>query len=1016
MSVITFDDLFPVKGTGLDGADRLFGYDKDGVKNAAFTLLALKAFFGGGDWNSLANKPETFAPAGHTLGSHTGTEGLDAAPDGTMILKVAGKWKAVVPGFANASDIPNVPAWVLAITETMIENWNEAFSFGSHASAGYLTSETDPVFQASVAAAISETDIANWNAAFGRGDHADAGYLTSETDPVFQASPAGGITLGHISVWNSKTLEYAGFADGDTPIIVNGEAKVSGLKANLSENPFSPETEEEDYYNWTPAVESFVFPVPVKGVPGVEPEDFVTKEQLDANGGVNQETKFLSGGFWVYSGTGLVFDTVATQAQFPGSNDIVTIPGTRIDLSTFPALDNATQQQFVRPKWNRAGVVTPLFGPASSYAQVPSVDDPVNEIAGDPLLLSAGATSIPPVQIQTGIIFAEGAPTEAAMGHSGAGTSNFASTVNPISGGISAELTNVQANTTTNATPPAPVTLSDFTAIAIKIRLKAPMAPGHNLGLFFRKAGAIVTKTRMLPIDRNNLGVQVLGIPLSQFESSEATVDQLVLRWYRSNGDVTHPGYFFDDWILQGGIQPPPPDTDGVRSVTGDGVGGTAKDVVLTFPTPAQIGAYTKTEADAKFETIETVQQLASDLTDLENQVQDIEEDVEDHEDRITELENAGPGGGADSNAVHYNAADGKNATEQQQARTNIGLPNGEVTELNASFGGMITRDSNCIVFTEDTALRYYSTMLAGTDNEIVLFINRRTNAIVLNHNSGTGGVENRFSMPNGLGYRIEAGKYSFLRYDASIQRWTLLFDSSYLRKDVIDVKSGDLSIQSIAGVMRFLFKTEGSTVGSTAALNIQNPAGTASYLIMRNNGSFEFDNAVGGSGGLIGNLLSFRNLGIEFAGFGRGMVSSGQPSFYCNNTVRLVGGAMMDTRSTASDRAMRRDEQALLYPITVTTAGTIHDLAETAGNFNYYLTACTEITGMSGGENGKSRTIQNHSAANMIARHQNTGSIAANRYDILGGADLTIPPGGSVEWSYVAGLINRWRLKSKNF
>jgi hypothetical protein len=32
-------------------------------------------------------------------------------------------------------------------------------------------------------------------------------------------------------------------------------------------------------------------------------------------------------------------------------------------------------------------------------------------------------------------------------------------------------------------------------------------------------------------------------------------------------------------------------DPDGVQSVTGDGVGGTASDVVLTFPTPAEIGA-----------------------------------------------------------------------------------------------------------------------------------------------------------------------------------------------------------------------------------------------------------------------------------------------------------------------------------------------------------------------------------------------------------------------------------------
>jgi hypothetical protein len=39
-------------------------------------------------------------------------------------------------------------------------------------------------------------------------------------------------------------------------------------------------------------------------------------------------------------------------------------------------------------------------------------------------------------------------------------------------------------------------------------------------------------------------------------------------------------------------------DPDGVQSVTGDGVGGTAEDVVLTFPTPAEIGAYPDTNPD----------------------------------------------------------------------------------------------------------------------------------------------------------------------------------------------------------------------------------------------------------------------------------------------------------------------------------------------------------------------------------------------------------------------------------
>ena len=114
---------------------------------------------------------------------------------------------------------------------------------------GYITSytETDPVFTASVAANITSTDLSNWNNAYNWGDHASAGYLTgltsesisslsdvnvtsvaadqllkynsstsdwenwtpnyltsyTETDPVFTASPSAGITNTNIGNWNT---------------------------------------------------------------------------------------------------------------------------------------------------------------------------------------------------------------------------------------------------------------------------------------------------------------------------------------------------------------------------------------------------------------------------------------------------------------------------------------------------------------------------------------------------------------------------------------------------------------------------------------------------------------------------------------------------------------------------------------------------------------------------------------------------------------------------------------------
>jgi len=121
----------------------------------------------------------------------------------------------------------NVALAASNITSTDIANWNTAYSWGDHSSAGYLTSytETDPIFSASAAAAILAGDIANWNTAYGWGDHSLAGYLTSytETDPVFSASAASGITSTDIANWNSGV----GYTETDTLNDVTGRGSTT---------------------------------------------------------------------------------------------------------------------------------------------------------------------------------------------------------------------------------------------------------------------------------------------------------------------------------------------------------------------------------------------------------------------------------------------------------------------------------------------------------------------------------------------------------------------------------------------------------------------------------------------------------------------------------------------------------------------------------------------------------------------------------------------------------------------
>lgn len=74
------------------------------------------------------------------------------------------------------------------ISSTQISDWDTAYSWGDHSTAGYLTSfeETDPVFSASDAAGIISSDISNWDTAYGWGDHSVVGYQTATTTSYAQ--------------------------------------------------------------------------------------------------------------------------------------------------------------------------------------------------------------------------------------------------------------------------------------------------------------------------------------------------------------------------------------------------------------------------------------------------------------------------------------------------------------------------------------------------------------------------------------------------------------------------------------------------------------------------------------------------------------------------------------------------------------------------------------------------------------------------------------------------------------
>ncbi len=107
--------------------------------------------------------------------------------------------------FTSNGIMVRTSAGVYGIITDNSTNWNTAYGWGNHASAGYLTTftETDPVYVASSWYSTTNNS-SNWNTAYGWGNHASAGYLTSysETDPVYTAS-SWYSTTNNSSNWNT---------------------------------------------------------------------------------------------------------------------------------------------------------------------------------------------------------------------------------------------------------------------------------------------------------------------------------------------------------------------------------------------------------------------------------------------------------------------------------------------------------------------------------------------------------------------------------------------------------------------------------------------------------------------------------------------------------------------------------------------------------------------------------------------------------------------------------------------
>jgi hypothetical protein len=99
-----------------------------------------------------------------------------------IIANIDGLQAALDAKLETESDPVFVASPAYGITSGDISNWNTAYGWGDHSTAGYLTSytETDPTVPSHVKA-ITATQISNWDTAYGWGDHSTAGYQPSAT-------------------------------------------------------------------------------------------------------------------------------------------------------------------------------------------------------------------------------------------------------------------------------------------------------------------------------------------------------------------------------------------------------------------------------------------------------------------------------------------------------------------------------------------------------------------------------------------------------------------------------------------------------------------------------------------------------------------------------------------------------------------------------------------------------------------------------------------------------------------
>ncbi len=175
--------------SGLISTDELMISDAGTVKRMDVSVLQsyMQSSLSFGSGNGTVTSVDLSVPTGFSV------SGNPVTSSGTLALSFASGYS--LPTTANQT------------------NWTTAYNWGNHASAGYLTSESDPVFSVHAASGITSTNITNWNSAFGWGNHSLAGYttITNASSGRIVTSNGGTALYGQGNLtFNGTNLELTG--------------------------------------------------------------------------------------------------------------------------------------------------------------------------------------------------------------------------------------------------------------------------------------------------------------------------------------------------------------------------------------------------------------------------------------------------------------------------------------------------------------------------------------------------------------------------------------------------------------------------------------------------------------------------------------------------------------------------------------------------------------------------------------------------------------------------------------